>query len=134
LSTFIYYSQNNNATIIEEITRQYRCFNTRGTLLSIRLLAPGEGDEIHPVSHFMASVTSLCEYALKNCDDSKMVGISIRNEVNMRDKAIGISFRRKDQLSTDEILNVWQKVTQSNSRFNALDKLVFQVHSVKMPV
>jgi hypothetical protein len=63
-----------------------------------------------------------------------MVGISIPNEVNMRDKAIGMSFRRKDQLSTDVILNVWQKVTQSNSRFNALDKLVLEVHSVKMPV
>jgi len=25
-------------------------------------------------------------------------------------------------------------VTQSNSRFNALDKLVLEVHSVKMPV
>ena len=63
-----------------------------------------------------------------------MVGISIRNEVNMRDKAIGISFGRKDRLSTDVILNVWQKVSQSNSRFNALDKLVLEVHSVKMPV
>ena len=120
-------------TIIDEITRQYRCFNTRGTQLSIRLLPPGEGDEIHPDSHFMASLTSLCEYALQNCDDSEMVSIWIRNEVNMRDKAIGISFRRKDQLSTDEILNVWQ-VIQSNSRFNVLDKLVFQLHSVKMPV
>ena len=82
----------------------------------------------------MASVTNLCEHALRNSNDSDMVGISIRNEVNMRDKAIGISFRRKDQLSTDVILNVWQNVTQSNSRFNALDKLVFGVHSVKMPV
>ena len=62
-----------------------------------------------------------------------MVGILIRNEVNMRDKAIGISFRRKDQLSTDVILNVWQKVTHSTSRFNALDKLVLEVQSVKMP-
>jgi hypothetical protein len=52
----------------------------------------------------------------------------------MMDKAIGISFRRKDQLSTDVILNVWQKVTQSNSRFNALEKLVLEVYSVKMPV
>jgi hypothetical protein len=51
----------------------------------------------------------------------------------MREKAIGISFRRKYQLSTDVILNVWQ-VTQSNSRFNALDKLVLEVHSVNMPV
>jgi len=63
-----------------------------------------------------------------------MVGISIRNEVNMRDKAIAISFGRKDQLSENVILNVWQNVTQSNSRFNALDKLIFGVHSVKMPV
>jgi len=62
-----------------------------------------------------------------------MVGISIRNEVNMRDKAIGISFRRKEQQSTDVILNVWQ-VTQSNSRFNALEKPVLEVHSLKMPV
>jgi hypothetical protein len=52
----------------------------------------------------------------------------------MRDKAIGISFRRKDPLSTDMILIVWQKVTQSNSRCNASDTLVFEAHSVKMPV
>jgi len=58
----------------------------------------------------------------------------MHNEVYMMDKAIGISFRRKDQLSTDVILNVWQKVTQSNSRFNALEKLVLEVYSVKMPV
>jgi hypothetical protein len=63
-----------------------------------------------------------------------MVGISVRNEVNMRDKVIGISFRRKDQLSTDTILNFWQKFTQSNSRFNGLDKLVLEVHSLKIPV
>jgi len=63
-----------------------------------------------------------------------MVGTLIRNEVNTRDKAIGISFRRKDQLSTEVILNVWLKVTQSNSRFNALDKLVIEVHNVKIPV
>ena len=81
----------------------------------------------------MVSVTNLCEHALQNCDDSDMVGVSMRNEVNMRGKAIGISFRRKDQLSTDVILNVWQ-VTQSNSRFNALYELVLEFHSVKMPV
>jgi len=118
-------------TIIDEITREYRRFNTRGTQLTVRLPPPEERD---PFSHFIASISSLCDYALQNCDNSDVVGISIRNEVNMRDKAIGISFRRKDQLSTDVILNVWQKVTQSNSRFNVLDKLVLEVHSVKMPV
>ena len=82
----------------------------------------------------MASVTDLCEHALRNCDDSDMVGISNRNELIMRDKAIAISFRRKDKFPPFVILNVWQKVTQSNSRFNALDKLVLEVHSVQIPV
>ena len=79
-------------------------------------------------------MTDLCEYALRNFDDSDMFGILIRNEVNVKDKAIGISFRRKDQLSSEVILNVLEKVTQSNSRFNALDTLVHEIRSVKMPV
>jgi len=45
------------------------------------------------MSHFVASVTDLSEHALRNCDDSDMVGITITNEVNVSDKAIGISFR-----------------------------------------
>ena len=32
------------------------------------------------------------------------------------------------------IWSVFEKVSQSNSRFNALDALVVKVHSVKMPV
>ena len=38
--------------------------------------------------------------------DSDMVGHTIRNEVNMLDKAIGISFRRKDQISEEVIWSV----------------------------
>ena len=84
---------------------EYRWFNTVETWLTVRLLPPPEGDERVPLSHFMSSVTNLCEHALRNCDDSDMVGVSIRNDVNMRDKEIGISFRRKDKLSTDVIPN-----------------------------
>jgi hypothetical protein len=51
----------------------------------------------------------------------------------MLDKAIGISFRRKDQLSEEVIWSVFNKVAQSNARYNALDKLVVVVHSIKMP-
>ena len=50
------------------------------------------------MSHFLASVTDLFDYALRNCDDSDMVGITISNEVNVADKAIGISFRRTRKL------------------------------------
>jgi hypothetical protein len=63
-----------------------------------------------------------------------MLGVTIRNEVNVQDKAIGISFRRKDQLSENMVWSVFEKVAHSNARFNALDKLVVVVHSIKMPV
>ena len=119
-------------TVDDEITRQYRRFNAVGTQLTVRLLPPS--DDGNPVTHFLNSVFDLLQYPLRDCEDSDMVGITIRNEVNVQDKVIGLSFRRKDQISADVILSVWEKVTQSNSRFNALDTLVLQVHSVKMPV
>ena len=86
------------------------------------------------MTHFQASVTFLFEYALPNCRVSDMVGLTIRNEVNMQDKAIGISFRRKDQLSEEAIWSVLDKVAQTNARYNALDKLAVVVHSVKISV
>jgi hypothetical protein len=63
-----------------------------------------------------------------------MVGITIINEVNVQDKIIGISFRRKVQINSDVIWSVFEKVAQSNARFNALDRLVVTVHSIKMPI
>jgi hypothetical protein len=88
----------------------------------------------NPVSHFLASVNILFQYALQNLSGSDMVGIMIRNEVNPQDKVIGFSFRWKDQISRDVIWSVFEKVSQSNSRFNALDKLIVEVHLVRMLV
>jgi hypothetical protein len=69
-----------NFTIDDEINRQYRRFNTMGTQLTVRLLPPS--DDTDPVTHFLTSVNDLFEYALRDCSDSDMVGITIRNEVN----------------------------------------------------
>jgi hypothetical protein len=85
-------------TIDGEINRQYRRFNAVGTQLKVRLQPPHKGENSNPVSHFLASVSDLFDYALQYCDDSDMVGITIRNEEKVQDKAIGISFRRKDQI------------------------------------
>ena len=115
-----------------EITRQYRRFNAVGTQLTVRLLPPP--DEENPVSHFLASENDLFQHALQGVSDSDMLGIIIQNEVNQNDKPMGISFRRKDQLSGEVIWSVFEKVAQSNSRFNALDTLVVTVHSIGMPV
>ena len=92
-----------------EITRQYRRFNTVGTQLTVRLSTPS--DDIDPVSHFLASVNDLFEHALQIASDSDMVGITIQNEINQSDKPIGISFRRKGQLSGDVIWSVFEKVS-----------------------
>ena len=68
-------------TIEEEQTRQYRRFNAQGTQLTVRLLPPPEGEDPNPMSHFLDSVTELFEHALRDLEDSDMVGITISNEV-----------------------------------------------------
>ena len=115
-----------------KITRKYRRFNAVGTQLTMRLLPPS--DDRDSVSHFLTSVYDLFENSLQDASDKDMVGITIQNEINQSDIPGGISFRRKDQLSVDVIWSVFEKVSQSNPRFNALDRLVVTVDSVRMPV
>jgi hypothetical protein len=114
--------------ILGEQVRQYRRFNAAGTQITVRLKHPPD-TETDSVAYFLASVEELFEYALANVADGDMVGVSIRNEDNQNDKAVGIRFRRKDQISGDVIWSVFEKVTQSNARFNAIDRLVVDVHS-----
>jgi len=118
--------------IDDTIGRQYRRYNAVGTQLTVRLLPAA--DKIDPVGHFLDSVNELFEYALQDMSESDMVGITIQNQLNQNDKPIGISFRRKDQLSGEVIWSVFKKVSQSNARFNALGTLVVTVHSVRIPV
>jgi hypothetical protein len=73
------------------------------------------------------------DHVIQNVNESDIVCTAIYNEGNQNDKTIGISFRRKDQISGDVIWSVFEKVAQSNSRFNALDKLAVTLHSVRMP-
>ena len=119
--------------VLDEINREYRRFNTTGRQIRVRLNPPTDPDT-NPMDHFLASVNDLFEHVLQDVGDANMVGVAIHNEVNQSDRPIGISFRRRDQLSGDVIWSVFEKVTQSNSRFNALDTLTVVLHSVKMPV
>jgi len=77
----------------------------------VRLLPPPEGEEDpNPVFHFLDSVKELFEYALRDLEDTDMLGITISNEVNVKDRAIGICFRRKDQITGDVIWSVFETV------------------------
>ena len=60
--------------------------------------------------------------------------ITIHNEGNQSGKPIGFSFRRKNQLSSDVIWRLFDKVSQTNARFKASDTLIVTVHSFTMPV
>ena len=73
-------------------------------------------------------MNDLFEYAIRDVDDADMVGITIRNEGNLLDKPIGISFRRKDQLSDEVVWSVFSKVAHSNGRYNAMDRLIVVIH------
>jgi hypothetical protein len=120
--------------ILKDVRRESRCFITVGTQLTVRPNPPSEPDTT-PVDHFLASVNDLIEHAaLQDVGDADMVGIAIHNEINQHGRPIGISFRRRDQLSGDVFWRVFEKVVQSNARLNTLDTLTVLVHSVRMPV
>jgi len=119
-------------TIQNEITRHYWRFNTERRELTVRLTAPVPSSTA--ARHFNESVDALFEYSLRDLQPSDMVGISIHNADNQKDRPNGLSFRRRDQISRDVLWSGFDKVTQSNARYQALDTLTFHVHSVGMPV
>ena len=57
----------------------------------------------------------------------------ILNTENMRDKVVGISLRRRDQLKADVTWSVLGKVIQSNVRFALTDRLEVHLDHVRMP-
>jgi hypothetical protein len=74
----------------------------------VRLNIPSDLD-LNPVDHFLAIVNDVFEHVLQGMQNSDMVGIAIRNEVNQSDKPIGNSFRRRDQISGDVIWILFEK-------------------------
>ena len=130
-------SQQQTFEILEVQTREYSRYNTRGTQWKVSLNPPpisGKTPPPNPVSHFVDSENSLLDYVLEDVANAENVGIAIHKEINQNDKPIRLSFRWKYQLSSDAIWNVYDNVSQSNSRFNALDTLIAKVHSVTITV
>ena len=97
--------------VLEEISREYRCFKTTGRQIRVGLNPPTD-PKTNPVEHFLASVNDLFEHVLQTVGDADMVGVTIHNEVNQSDRPVGISYRRRDKLSGDVIWSVFEKVSQ----------------------
>jgi hypothetical protein len=107
--------------------------SARSGQIELRLNPPTDPNPNH-VDHLLASVSELFEHVLQDVQDSDVVGIAISNEINQTVKPKGISFRRRFQISGNVIWSFFEKVSQSNSRFNALNNLTIEVNSVRMPV
>ena len=120
--------------ILEVQTREYRRFNKRGTLWKVRHNPHPESPLTDPDTHIVDIVNNMFRRVLEDEGNGDMVGIIIRNEVNQNDKPICFSFSRKDQLSPDVIWSVFDKMSQSNARFNATITLLVTVHTVTMAV
>jgi len=98
-------------TVLDEVTRHYRRFNAEGRELMVRMTAPPPASEVarDPARHFANSVDKHFEYSLRDLDSSDMVGVSIHNADSQQDKPIGLSFRRKDQISGMYFGVCWKK-------------------------
>jgi hypothetical protein len=101
-------------TVLGEVNRHYRRFNAEGRQVTVRMLAPPSASAAaqDPTRHFANSVDELFEYSLRDLDPSDMVGISIHNANNQQDRPVGLSFRRRYQISRDVLWSVFDKVTQ----------------------
>jgi hypothetical protein len=67
--------------IVRKIRRDYRRFGIVGKQFTVRLNPPSDLDLNH-IDHFLASINDVFEQVLHDVQDSDMVGVAIRKEVN----------------------------------------------------
>jgi hypothetical protein len=117
--------------ILDETTKSFPKFNATGRSLLIKFNSPGEKQE--PTSCLRECITGLTNYLVDQVPDRDMVGLTIRNTENVKDKVVGISLRRRDQLKPDVVWDVLGKVIQSNARFGLTDRLEVRLDHVWIP-
>jgi len=54
---------------------------------------------VQPTVYLKECITALTNYLVENVRHRELVGLRICNTENVQDKVLGISFRRRDQLS-----------------------------------
>ena len=113
-----------NFRIISNREHDYPRFHVSGKTVVVQLTS------VIAPNTFVDNLDNMLEYLLKDAEPYYMIGIKLYNEIQLGDKAIGLSFRRKDQISSEVMFQVLEKVIQSNARFSAYDKLLIHVDTV----
>jgi hypothetical protein len=117
--------------ILDETTKSFPKFNATGPSLLINFNSPGEEQE--PASYLRECITGLTNYLVDQVPDRNMVGPAICNTENVKDKVVGISLRRRDQLKPDVVWDVLGKVIQSKARFGLTGRLDIRLDHIRMP-
>ena len=97
----------------------------------IKFRSPVEEQE--PTAYLKECITALTNHLVDEVNDRNLVGLRIRNTENEQDKAVGISFRRRDQFKPDLVWEFFSKVIKSNVRFGLTDRLEVHLDHVRMP-
>ena len=118
--------------ILDETSKTFPKFNTIGRGLIIKFKLPGQ--EREPATYLKECITELTNYLVDEVADRNLVGVRIRNTETVKDKVIGVSFRRRDQMKPDLIWAVLSKVIQSNARFGLTDRFEVHLDHVRIPV
>jgi hypothetical protein len=96
----------------------------------IKFNSPGEEQE--PTSYLWECITGLTNYLVEQVPDRDMIGLTISNTENVKDKVVGISLRRHDKLKPDVVWDEIGKVIQSNARFGMTDRLEVRLDHDRM--
>jgi hypothetical protein len=84
-----------------DITRHHRRFNAEGRELTVWLTAPPPAIAAvrDPARHFSNNVDELFQYSLRPLEPGDSGNIDPQR--NQQDRPLGVSFRRRDQISRE---------------------------------
>jgi len=117
--------------ILDETSKTFPKFNRTGRSLLIKFRSPGEEQE--PSTYLKECITALTNYLVDEGNNRDLVRLRIRKTENVQDKVVGISFRRRDQLKSDLVWEIFSKVIQSNVRFSLTDRFEVHLDHIRMP-
>jgi hypothetical protein len=97
-----------NVQILNESRKHYERFQAYGRHIVLQIRPCPENQ--NPVTYFRDSLQEILEIIETGVGESDMLVFQIINSTNSVDRPIGLSFRKKDQISVDTITYVFEKV------------------------
>jgi hypothetical protein len=117
--------------LLSESDKFIKKYNVTGSTMLIKFNEPAQ--KVEPLSYLREFITAQTDYLARGVKDCDCVGLKITNTENATDKAMWLSFRRRDQLKPDIIMELLEKVIQSNARFGLSDRLEISFDCVRLP-